>query len=486
MALLTSLLMRTPAAPEGTSDADTPKHLGWIMLAALGIGATIGAGIFAMPGIIAGKAGPAGVLSFLITGLVILAVSFCYEKFSRAVTTGVSAYSYVYHSMGELIAWIVAFGLFLEYSFGASAVAIAWAAYLKNATGYELPAFWSGPSLANDHFSFGINIVALAVVLVVNLILVFGGVSKSAKLNFMLVCLKLTLLATFLCFGFRHINPANWTPFMPKGINGILDGAATAVFPYVGFDALYTFARESKSLRDTRLATYSCVGLVAFLYVTVMAVATGLAPCFLTDPHTGALLTDPKTGHLIGNQLFVGSEAAAPLAKLLTNAGETWVGKFIAVGAVLGIFNVLLVLCMGGPRIFRNMAEDGLLPPIFSKTNKGNPTMGIILNAAIVAAIAGFVPFGEIADMMVLGTLIAFIFVGIGAARLRLVHPLVGILAAVACGILASHLNVLVLQVYCFTCPLGLIIYFAYGYKHSHLRKANEQAILLADTNAAN
>src|ERR1700744_2142584 len=115
MEIMTSLLRRTPAAPEGTADADTPKHLGWIMLAALGIGATIGAGIFAMPGIIAGKAGPAGGLSFLITGLVIVAVSFCYEKFSRTCTTGVSAYSYVYHSMGELIAWIVAFGLFLEY-----------------------------------------------------------------------------------------------------------------------------------------------------------------------------------------------------------------------------------------------------------------------------------------------------------------------------------------------------------------------------------
>src|SRR5580692_7277221 len=118
MALLTSLLMRTPAAPEGTVDVNTPKHLGWIMLAALGIGATIGAGIFSMPGIIAGKAGPAGILSFLITGIVIMAVSFCYEKFSRVVTQGVSAYSYVYHSMGEIFAWVVAFGLFLEYSFG--------------------------------------------------------------------------------------------------------------------------------------------------------------------------------------------------------------------------------------------------------------------------------------------------------------------------------------------------------------------------------
>jgi APA family basic amino acid/polyamine antiporter len=468
---LTSLMIRTPAVPEGTADSDTPKHLGFVMLAALGIGATIGAGIFAMPGMIASKAGPAGILSFLITGTVILAVSFCYERFARRVTTGVSAYSYVYHSIGELFAWIVAFGLFLEYSFGASAVAIAWAAYLKNATGFELPAFWSGPSMANDHLNFGINIVAIAVVVVVNTILVFGGVSKSAKINFCLVCLKLILLATFLTFGFKHINPANWVPFMPKGIDGVLAGAALAVFPYVGFDALFTFARESKSLHDTKLATYWCVGLVAFLYVTVMAVATGLAPSFLTDPHTGALLTDPTTHKLIGNDLFVGTEAAAPLAKLLAHAGETWVSKFIAFGAVLGIFNVLLVLCMGGPRIFRNMAEDGLLPPIFAKTSKGNPTVGIMLNGVIVALIAGFVPFGDIADMMVLGTLIAFIFVGIGAIRMKLVHPIAGIVASVGCAILACYLNPLVRQVYIITCPVGLVIYFLYGYKHSKLRK---------------
>src|ERR1700730_10810674 len=150
MQLMTSLMRRTPAVATGADD--TPKHLGWVMLTALGIGATIGAGIFAMPGMIARKAGPAGILSFLITGLVILMVSMCYDKFSQRVTRGVSAYSYVYHSLGELFAWIVAFGLFLEYSFGSSAVSIAWGEYLKNAVGYTLPAFWSGSATVNGVF----------------------------------------------------------------------------------------------------------------------------------------------------------------------------------------------------------------------------------------------------------------------------------------------------------------------------------------------
>lgn len=458
--MLTTLMRKTSCSADEATIAETPKHLGWVMLAALGIGATIGAGIFAMPGIIAGKAGPAGILSFMLTGLVIMLIAFCYEKFSIRVPHGVSAYSYVYHSIGELVAWVVAFGLFLEYSFGASAVSIAWGEYLKNAVGFSLPAFWSGPNI-DDHgvFHFGINVIAIAVIAVVSLVLIFGGVKKSAKLNFALVVLKLTLLVTFLAVGIPHINPANWFPFMPHGFEGVLKGAATAVFPFVGFDALYTFARESKSLKDTRWATYWCVGIVAFLYVTVMAVATGLAPCSI-DGHP--------------NELFVGSEAAAPLAKLLTAAGEGWTAKFISFGAVLGIFNVLLVFCMGGPRIFLNMAEDGLLPPIFKKMNNGNPTVGIILNGVVVAAIAGFVPFGKIADMMVLGTLVAFIFVCIGALKLKLVNPIIAIAGGVGCAILAFNLEPEVLKVYSVTLPVGLVIYFLYGYKNSKLRKAKE------------
>lgn len=472
MALVSQLLRRVPNVATGIDDS--PKHLGWLMLTGLGIGATIGAGIFAMPGIIAGKAGPAGVLSFLITGLIILVVAICYEKFSRHMPHGVSAYSYVYNSIGELVAWVVAFGLFMEYSFGAAAVAIAWSVYLQTAVGYDMDPFWMGPQLkalpvaegmpAQHEFVFGINIIAILVVAVITLILMFGGVSKSAKLNFALVILKMALLAIFLFAGIPHVNPANWQPFMPKGFDGVLQGAAVAVFPYVGFDALYTFARESKSQKDTTLGTFLCVGIVALLYVAVMAVATGLAPCFFDG--------DPSKP----NELFVGSEAAAPLAKLLAAAGQEWTSKLIAAGAVLGIFNVLLVLCMGGPRIFRNMSEDGLLPPIFKKSHLGNPTFGILLNGILVAAFAGFMPFGEIADMMVLGTLIAFVFVCLGAWRNKLVNPLLAIAGMIGCTVLAAKLNPVVLQTYAITCPIGLIIYAAYGFRNSRLRKASSNS----------
>jgi basic amino acid/polyamine antiporter, APA family len=451
------LLRRMPVDPETAEDAHMPRHLGWLMLTALGVGGTIGAGIFAMPGMIALKAGPSGILSFFITGLIILFVAICYERFSLVVPNGVSAYSYVYHSIGELPAWIVAIGLFVEYSFGTSAVAIAWAEYLKKSFGYQLPLFWSGPSHINGVYHFGINIVAAAVILLVTVVLIIGGASKSARLNFALVCLKLMLLVTFLIAGLKHANFANWQPFMPKGWTGVMQGAALAVFPYVGFDALYTFAREAKSLRDTRLATYYCVAIVAFLYITVMAVATALAPCFI-DGHVDA-----------PNQLFVGSEAAAPLASLLAAAGEVGISRLVAVGAVLGIFNVLLVFSMGGPRIFRNMSEDGLLPPIFQKVHKGNPTIGIILNGIVMALMAGLLAFGDIAQMMVLGTLIAFMLVCIGAYRLKIVPPIISMIGLVGCFLLAINLGELVLKVYFITMPLGLVFYFCYGKRHSKL-----------------
>jgi basic amino acid/polyamine antiporter, APA family len=458
--LMTSLLRRLPADSNLTEAEEKNKHLGWLMLSALGIGATIGAGIFVMPGRIALLAGPGGVLSFTITGIVFLFVGICYERFARIVPKGVSAYSYVYHSIGELFAWIVAFGLFLEYSFGASAVAIGWSSYLKTVVDLQLPPFLCGSTMEGNTIHWGVNIVALFVVTLVTIILIGGGVQKSAKLNFLLVCLKMTLLAIFMVAGIRHVNPANWQPFMPKGIDGVLQGAAIAVFPYVGFDALYTFARESKSVKDTRTSTYVCILLVALLYVIVMAIATGMAPVFSV-----------VNGQLVGNQMFVGSEASAPLANLMIAAHEDWAGKLIAAGAVIGIFNVLLVLSMGGPRIFRNMAEDGLLPPIFAKVRAGSPVFGLLVNGIIVGSVAGFVPFDKVTDIMVLGTLVAFIFVCVGALRLKLVHPLVALTGAIGCSILAYKLQPIVWDVYKISCPIGLVFYFLYGRSHSRLAK---------------
>lgn len=571
------LLRRISAEPPAAVEAES-KHFDYITLTLLGIGATIGAGIFVMPGMIAALAGPAGIVSFVIVGLYFCAVGNKYEKFSRVLPHGVSAYSYTYFSVGELPAWIVAWGLFVEYFFGVAAVAIGFSSYLSTAAGYTLPAWLSGPS---PHH-FGINVVAMACVGVITLILLLSSVKTSALINSVLVTLKVSILLTFLVAGsfdlnpyagalagalvvvvvalafmeklagpycvaravsinihggrsvilsylqewltdlvrglvflssrmnaFAYVykgqllvsfiaalalavtadvvthsgfiiervllNPLNWVPFAPMGHAGILAGAALAVFPYVGFDAQFGFARESKSHRDTKIATYLCVGSVAFIYILVMVVMTGLAPAFIAD----------SSGHLTVNPLFHGDESAAPLANLMIAVGKTWTAKFISVCAVLGLFNVILVLCKAAPRVFRNMAEDGLLPACFEKTKNGNPVIGVAVNGVICMLLAGFVPFRDISEMMVLGTLVAFMFVGLGSLRLepevaaganrRLAFALSYFASFVVVGgsiTLMLYLNPLVLKLYSITCPIGLVFYFAYGFRHSKLARA--------------
>ncbi len=462
-------IMQTLPNDPGVSNDPAQKHFGWLMLTLLGIGATIGAGIFVMPGMIAGLAGPSGIVSFLLTGAYFCAIGNRYERFSAVVPRGVSAYSYTYYSMGELLAWVVGWGLFIEYFFGTAAVAIGFSEYLRTALGFSLPQFWTGPTY--EHF--GINIIAVLCVSAVTLLLVFASVHKSAKINAFLVGLKLALLLIFLVVGAASVNSNNWHPFMPMGWDGVLKGAALAVFPYVGFDALYSFARESKSISDTKMATYVCVGSVAILYILVMIVMTGMAPSFIVQPN----------GALMANPLFQGDESAAPLAKLLTATGNVWVAKFIAFGAVLGLFNVILVMLKGAPRIFRNMAEDGLLPPVFEKTHSnGNLVVGTAVTGVICSLLAGFVPFRDISEMMVLGTLVAFLFVGIGSLRLpppelandptgikQAMDRLAAFVVIIFSGGLAFYLNPLVLKVYCITFPIGLVIYFCYGYRHSKL-----------------
>ncbi len=439
------------------SSADAPhRHLGWLLLALYGIGATIGAGIFVMPGTIATLAGPAGIYSFMIVGVYFCAVGYCYQRFSVVVPNGVSAYSYTYHTLGELWAWIVGWGLFIEYVFGTAAVAIGFSAYVKTACNLSwLPQFWRGPTEAHS----GIDIIAIACVGAVTLLITLVGTHKPAWINAIMVSLKLVLLSMFVVAGATTLNIHNWQPFLPRGWEGVMHGAALAVFPFVGFDALYTFARESKSLRDTKVATYVCVFGVAALYMLVFLVMTGLATSFIVD----------SSGSLVANPLLSGDESAAPLAKVMVATGHPWVATSIAIGAIAGLFNVVFVMLQGAPRIFRNMAEDGLLWRIFR-----NLIAGTIFTGIFCALLAGFVPFEKISELMVLGTLVAFLSVGIGILRLQNLKfgdYLAAAIVIVGSAVLMVYLNPLVLWLYFISCPVGLLIYFGYGYWHSNLGK---------------
>jgi APA family basic amino acid/polyamine antiporter len=439
---------------------ESHRHLGWLMLALLGIGATIGAGIFVMPGRIASLAGPAGAISIVVTSIYFCAIGNRYERFSAVVPNGVSAYSYTYHTLGELVAWVVGWGLFVEYFMGTSAVAIGFSEYLRTAVDLGLPEFLCGWTKDGR---FGIAIVAVGCVLTITLLLIKVGTHKPAWINAIMVGLKMTLLALFIGAGATSLNTENWHPFLPVGWTGVMQGAALFVFPFVGFDALYTFARESRSLRDTKIATFVCVLGVAVLYLLVFLVLTGLAPSFVKA----------SDGTIIANPLFSGGESAAPLAKVLISTGHNLVAKLIAVGAVIGLFNVVFVMIQGAPRIFRNMAEDGILPHKFENLN-----FGIIVTGAVCALFAGLIPFGEISEMMVLGTLVAFMAVGAGSLRLPNLNwvDYLSAWTVIICSIgLVFYLNPMVLKVYLVSCPVGLVIYFAYGFRHSKLGRRLRQ-----------
>lgn len=443
---MTQLFSRLTATHSVETDSQHHRHLGWLMLALLGMGATIGAGIFVMPGRIASLAGPAGMISIAITSLYFCAIGNRYERFSVVVPHGVSAYSYTYHTLGELAGWVVGWGLFIEYFMGTAAVAIGFSEYLRTALNLGLPDFLSGWSKDGR---FGVDIVAVACIATITVLLVRVGTHKPAWMNAILVGLKLFLLALFICVGATSVNSENWHPFLPVGWNGVMQGAALFVFPFVGFDALYTFARESKSLRDTKIATFVCVLGVAILYLLVFLVLTGLSPSYVTD----------SSGAMIANPLFSGDESAAPLAKVLIANGHTVVAKMIAVGAVIGLFNVVFVMIQGAPRIFRSMAEDRVLPHHFENLN-----FGIIVTGTVCAFFAAVVPFAEISEMMVLGTLIAFLAVGIGSLRLPNLTAVDILSASVVCvgsAVLVFYLNPMVLKVYLVSCPIGLLIYFA-------------------------
>ena len=420
----------------------------------------IGAGIFSMPGIIAASAGPGGILSFTIAGLFMLAVARCYERFSQFSPGGVSAYSFVYTSLGELAAVIVGGGLFVEYFFGASAIAQAWAQYLIIATGIGLPKFLQGSTmLADGSFRFGFNIVATSVIAFITVTICLTNVRSAALVNTALVVLKLTLLGVFLFVGFKHFQIKNLFPFMPFGVQGVMAGAALAVFPYVGFDQLYSFVKESKREKDTSIATYLSVILSGILYICVMLIMLGV----VSPTVSGA------NGDLVANPIYKGNEAASALAGVLSAVKESTVAKFISVAAVIGLLNVLLVGGLSTPRVFKNMAEDGLLPPVFARTHKGTPIAGTIITGSVIGILSGLVPFQQLAHMMVLGTLVGFVAISMGAKKEKLVSWVVALFVTISGIFLMTRLDHVVFMVYAITVTVALTAYFCYGYKNSKL-----------------
>jgi APA family basic amino acid/polyamine antiporter len=488
-------MFRTKSLDVLVSEAEVPQHqlkrtLGAFDVIMLGIGAIVGAGIFATIGTAtAGDAtrpgaGPALILSFVLTAVACGFAALCYAEFAAMVPISGSAYTYAYATLGELVAWIIGWDLIIEYAVGNVAVAISWGNYFKTlvsgfgiiipdwiSTDYRTAAKIPGLFASAPHL-FGVpivfNILAFGIVALLTVVLVIG-IRESASLNTGMVILKLIVLGFFVGVGWAHINPANWHPFAPNGWQGIQAGAAIVFFAYIGFDAVSTVAEECRNPeRDLPIGIVGSLIICTIIYIVVAAVFTGIIPY-------STLVTKLAT------------EQAEPLTMALqyANLGGFVVGV-VAFGSVVAHTAVLLVFQLGQPRIFFSMARDGLLPPSFAKVHPRfrTPYVTTILTGVAVGVTAMFTSIDEMVDLTNIGTLFAFILVCLGILILRKRDPgrrrafrtpfvpLVPVLGILSCGYLMLGLPWITWVRFALWLLVGLVIYFAYGMKRSGLRRS--------------
>ncbi|MBB5337056.1 amino acid permease [Pectinatus brassicae] len=436
------------------------KNLGVIDLILLGIGGVIGTGIFVLTGVAAAEyAGPAVMLSFIISGFACGMAGLAYAEFASIVPASGSAYTYSYAALGEIVAFIVGWNLVLEYTVTSSAVAAGWAGYvtgLFKSAGIHLPF-----ALTHVPADGGIiNIPAILITLLLSIFLI-RGTKESTRLNRILVGVKLLAVFIFLLLAGPHVNTMNWQPFMPFGFSGVAGGAAIVFFAYIGFDAVATTAEECKNpSRDLPIGMIGSLIICTILYVIVAAVLTGVVPY--------THLNNPE-----------------PVAYALRYIGYNIGSALVGVGAICGITTVLLVLLYGQARIFFAMSRDGMIPAKICKIHPRfqTPYLVTITGCIFVSLIAGFAPIGVIAEMANIGTLSAFFVASLGVMVLRIRKPdlprtfrcpliwLVGPLAVLSCGYLMYNLPWETWVRFIVWCIIGFIIYFSYSYKHSFLNK---------------
>lgn len=436
------------------------KTLGALDLVMIGIGCTIGTGIFVVTGIAAATyAGPAIAISYFLAAVACIFAGLAYAELASMVPVSGSAYTYSYAVLGEFIAWLVGWGLILEYAIGAATVASGWSGYvvgILKTCGINVP-----EAFANSPANGGIvNLPAVSIAIFIGFLL-FRGTKESVTLNRILVAIKLGVIFLFLVIATPMINVENYSNFMPFGISGVLIGAATVFYAYIGFDAVATAAEECKNpKRDLPIGIILSAVICAVLYVGVSLVLTGIVK-------------------------YDTLNNAEPLAKALRENGSNIGSALVATGAIAGITSVLLILIYGQSRIFFVMSRDGLIPQSFSKLHKkfSTPYISVLATSAVVAVIAGFFPLKTLSHMTSLGTLFSFVIVAIGVIVLRFTQPdlprsfkcpavyITAPLAVLSCGYLIYNL-LLENGIYFLAWSiLGLIVYFAYGYRKSPLGK---------------
>ncbi len=438
------------------------RAVGTLDLVALGIGGTIGTGIFVIIGEAVGDSGPAIILSFLLAGITCLFSAFSYAELSSAVPVSGSAYTYVYATLGELIAWIIGWDLILEYGLSIAAIASGWGEYLSDLCGHifgsTIPAAISSAP-GDDGGTFNLP---SAVLVIAAMFLLLYGVRESARVNSFMVAFKLAVLGVFIVLAATAFDSGNLHPFAPNGFSGVVDAASLIFFAYIGFDAVSTASEEVKDpQKDLPRGIIGSLLIVTCIYVLVGLVATAAVP----------------SAQLAENE--------APLAFVLdSGAGYAWGATMIDLGALVAIASVVLTIFYGQTRIMFSMCRDGLLPERFAKLSDRKTPIYITITFGILTAImTALLPLAELAKLVNIGTLFAFMLVNIGVIILRRTSPdldrgfrvplvpLFPIIGAGLCIFLMKYLDGQTWVRFGIWMLLGLVVYYAYGRRHSKLQK---------------
>lgn len=436
-------------------------------LTLLGVGAIIGTGIFVLTGIAAATlSGPAVMLSFIIAGIACTFAALSYAELAASVGGCGSAYGYSYAAFGELFAWIIGWDLLLEYGVSVAAVANGWSGYfgkVLDLVGLKIPELWTkAPQLGGY-----MNLPAMLIVFFLMILLIIGA-KESARTNTIAVFIKLVTIAVFIAVAAFNVHPENWSPFMPFGWFGhgadgkpigVMAGASLVFFAYVGFDAVSTAAEEAKNpRRDLPIGIIGSLVFCTLIYIVVSGLLTGMVP-------------------------YPTLNVSYPVAFALEQVGVSWASALVAAGAFMGLTTVMLVLYYGLTRILFAMGRDGLLPAYLGHvhTRMQTPVRAIVISGVLIMIIAGFIPLGELAELVNIGTLAAFVMVCAGVIVLRRTradlprpflmpfHPILPVLGMLSCGALMAFLPAMTWLRFVVWLLIGLAVYFAYSIRHSKL-----------------
>ena len=434
------------------NDTTLKRSIGPFGLTIMGVGGIIGAGIFIVTGVASAASGPALVLSFIIAAIACTFTALCYAEFASMIPIAGSVYTYTYITMGEIWAWIMGWIMILQYLIASSAVAIGWSSYavaLVTSMGIALPAVISGPYGVGGSL---INLPAALIILILTAVLVRGA-QESARVNAVIVFIKVAVILLFITVGIQFINPANYHPFTPYGLGGVFQGAAMVFFAYLGFDAVASAAEETKNPgRTIPIGIIGSLIISSILYIAVAAVMTGMVPF-----------------NLLNN--------ASPVAFALQHVGVQWAFTVITIGAIAGLTTVVLVNMFSKARIIFAMSRDGLLPKVFSNVKEGcqAPVTSILLVGALATVVAAFFSMDSIFELVNVGALSAFIFLAISVLILRYqkpeikrafkcpLVPVVPVLSIIFSVALIAQLDVDIIEIFAVWLVLGVVIYFAYG-----------------------